>query len=98
MPPHTSHPINMIQGSVEFNCISKVDMIKTSLLVVKEQLLLNNVFPRCTHDCTHCLNTPQGCGELKKGIKSLIDQGIFQVEYTASTKDVSTLEIAYYPM
>lgn len=63
----------MIQESTEVNRISKVDMMKTPLLVVKEQFILKNVFPICTPDCAHCLNTPQGCGKLKKGIQTLID-------------------------
>lgn len=96
MPPHVVHPANMIQESPEVNRISKVNMIKNSLLVVKEPLLLKNMFPGCTPDCAHCLNTPQGCGKLKKGIQSLIDLGIFLVEHTSATKDVSTLEIPYY--
>lgn len=36
MPPHAGHPVNMIQESAEVDCISKVDMIKTLLLEVKE--------------------------------------------------------------
>ncbi|KAI5428533.1 hypothetical protein KIW84_033498 [Lathyrus oleraceus] len=74
----------------------RVDMIKTMLLEVKEQLLLRNVFPGCTFDCAQCENTPRGCGKLKKGIKLLIDQGIFLVEHSSSADEVSTLEIPYY--
>lgn len=70
----------MIQESAELNRISKVDMLKTPLLVVNEQLLQKNVFPDCTSDCVYCLKLPQGYEELKKGIQLLIDQGIFLVE------------------
>lgn len=78
MSPHANHPINMIEESVENNLISKVDMFKTHLLTMKERLLLKNVFPGCTSDCAQCLNNPQGGGELKKGIRLLIDQGTFK--------------------
>lgn len=44
MPPHTGHPVNVIQESTKVNRISKVDMIKTPLLAVKEQLILKNMF------------------------------------------------------
>ncbi|XP_050891021.1 uncharacterized protein LOC127096503 [Lathyrus oleraceus] len=36
MPPHVRHPMNMIQESAVVDRISKVDMIKTPLLEVKE--------------------------------------------------------------
>lgn len=36
MPPHAGHPLNMIQESAVVDRISKVDMIKTPLLEVKE--------------------------------------------------------------
>lgn len=98
MPPHVGHPVNMIQESVVVDRISKVDMIKTLLLEVKEQLLLRNVFPGCTFDFTQCEDTPQGCEKLKKGIKVLIDQGIFLVEHSSVADEVSTLEIPYYPV
>ncbi|KAI5430338.1 hypothetical protein KIW84_034790 [Lathyrus oleraceus] len=75
-----------------------VDMIKTLLLEVKEQLLLRNMFPGCTSDYTQCEDTPQGCEKLKKGIQVLINQGIFLVEHSSAADEVSTLEIPYYPV
>lgn len=98
MPPHVGHSVNMIEESIKHNLISNVDMMKTHLLVLKEQLLLKNVFPGCTSDYAHCLNNPQGCGEVKKGIQLLIDQGTFLVEQIPIADDVSTLEIPYYPV
>lgn len=98
MPPHVNHSVNIIEESIKHNLISKVDMMKTPLLVLKEQLLLKNVFPGCTSDCAHCLNNPQGCGEVKKGIQLLIDQGTFLVEQIPTVEDVYTLEIPYYPI
>lgn len=98
MPPYAIHLANMVQESAQFNRVSKVDMIKTHLLVVKERLLLRKVFLGCTYDCACCLNNPQGCGEFKRGIHLLIDQGIFLVEHTSAAEDVSTLEIPYYPI
>lgn len=71
-------------------------MLKTSLLVVKEHWLQKNMFSGFTFDCGQYLNNPQGCGELKKGIHLLIAQGIFLVEQTPTSEDVSTLEIPYY--
>lgn len=78
--------------------ISKIDMIKTQLLKVKKQLLLRNVFPGCADDCVRCEDTPQGCEKLREGIQMLTDQGIFLVEHSSATDEVSTLEIPYYPV
>ncbi|XP_050889673.1 uncharacterized protein LOC127094961 [Lathyrus oleraceus] len=98
MPPQAGHPVNMIQESAVVDHISKVDMIKTPLLEVKEKFLLRNMFPGCIDDCARCGDTPQGCEKLRKGIQMLVDQGIFLVEPSSVTNEVSTLEIPYYPV
>lgn len=42
--------------------------IRTPLAVVKEQLLMNEVHPKCDAKCEDCLMNPQGCEKLKVSI------------------------------
>lgn len=51
IPPHTDHSMSMLEEFGECSLVSKVDKMKTSLIMVKEKLLLNDMFPGCMSDC-----------------------------------------------
>lgn len=47
--------------------------MKTSLTLVKEKLLKNDVFPGCQYDYESCLSNPLMCEKLKCAIKQLMN-------------------------
>lgn len=51
MPPHTGPSVSMLEGFRDYSMVTDVDKVKTSLVVVKEKLLSNDVFPGCAADC-----------------------------------------------
>lgn len=69
MPLHTSSSVSVIEDSEGRNLVSRVDQMKTSLVVVKEILLKSGVFPDCQYDYDQCLSDPQMCEKLKCGVQ-----------------------------
>lgn len=45
MPPHVGPSVSMVEESCECSTVMDVDKVKTSLAVVKEKFLSNDVFP-----------------------------------------------------
>lgn len=96
MPPHAGPSISMIE---EENKVKHcVEEIRTSLAVVKEQLLMNEVHPGCDAECKDCLMNPRGCDKLKVGIQKLIDQRVMIIKQMFATNEVAMLEIPYDPI
>lgn len=93
MPPHISPSMSVLEEYGGKKTVSSVDNIKTSLAIVKEQLLMNEVYPNCDIDYEHCLISPQVCEKLNAGVQNLIDRGIMLVEQLFTVDEVDTFEI-----
>lgn len=48
IPPHVGPSVSMLEESRDYKVLTDVDKVKTSLAVVKEKLLSNDVFPNCS--------------------------------------------------
>lgn len=69
MPSHVGPSVSVIEEYEGQNLVSRVDEMKTSLAMVKEQLLKNDVFPGCQSGCEQCLSNTQMCKKLKFGVQ-----------------------------
>lgn len=70
--------------------------MKTSLVVVKEQLFKNDVFLGFQSDCEQYLSNPQICEKLKFGFQQLMNQWTIMVKQVLIDEDMAILEISYY--
>lgn len=73
-----------------------MDRLKTSLINVKKQLLMNKLSLGCDASCERCLINPQTYKVLRDDIQELMNQVIIVAEHLPTIEDVVTLEITYY--
>lgn len=59
MPPHNKSAVNMFEVEERKKLVSRVDELKTPLVNVKNQLLMNHLSPACNASYEHCLIDPQ---------------------------------------
>jgi hypothetical protein len=72
-----------------------MENIKTPLATVKEQVLINKVYPGWDVECEDFLMNPEVCENLKASVHRLIDQRVMLVELLSTVDEVATLEIPY---
>ena len=74
MPPHNKPNVNMLELEERKKLVSRGDELKTPLVDIKNQLLINQLSPICDASSEHCLIDPQDCEVLKNGNEELMNQ------------------------
>lgn len=73
MPPHNKPTVKMMEEEEGKNLVSSVDKLKTLLINIKEQLLMNNLSFIYNASCERSLINPQTCEDLKTSIQGLMN-------------------------
>lgn len=55
---HANPLVSMVEAFEGKNVMTSVDKMKTHMATVKEQLLMNGIFPGCDTNCEHYLVNP----------------------------------------
>lgn len=87
--------VNMMEVEEERKMVPRMDELKTPMIHIKKQLLMNRLSPICNASCERYLNNSQYCDGLKMGIQELMNHGITVAEHLSTIEDVATLEILY---
>lgn len=66
--PHADPSVSCIEEYGGKELVFSAENIKTLLIMVKEKLLMNKVYPGCGINYEHCLINPQVCEKLKAGV------------------------------
>lgn len=95
LPPYNKPTVNMMEVEEGRKLVSQVDELKTPLVDINKQFLMNNLSPICNASCKCCLINPKNCEVLKDSIQDMMNQIVIVAKHLSTIEDIATLEIPY---